>query len=48
MNRHDGRETGTQPALKGMAWIEHNFHRNSLDDLREVSGRIVRREKGKL
>ena len=48
MNRHHRRETGTQPALQRMVRIEHNLHRDSLDDLGEVTGRVVRRQKGKL
>src|SRR5260370_29178163 len=48
MNRHDCREAWTQPSLKRISRIEHDLHRNSLDDFREVSCPIVRGKKTEL
>ncbi len=41
-------KAGTQPALQRMARVEHDFYRDSLHDLGEISGCVVRRQKSEL
>ena len=41
-------KAGAQPILKTAdgIWIEYDFHRDALDNLREIAGRVIRREQG--
>ena len=48
VDRHHSRETRPQPALQGMARIEHDLHRDALHHFGEVSSGIIRRQKSEL
>src|ERR1700721_1644146 len=48
LDADDDRKTGAQTSVCWLVSIQDNLHRNTLRDLREVPGRVVRRQERKL
>jgi hypothetical protein len=48
MDRYDGRETWTKAILQAIGLIEQNLDLNALNDLGEVSSRVIGRQKCEL